>query len=952
MKKFIIFFALILLVVLSGCSKDEKYQVKFLNDDGSELKSQLVEEGKSAIPPTNPIKEGYTFKEWDKKFNIITSDLEVRAVYEINKYVVRFIDHDGSILKTEIVLHGANATTPTYPTRTGYTFKEWDKQIINVKSNLDVLATYQINKFTVTFNSNEGSIVNPISVNYNSIVNLVEPTKDGFSFDGWYTGLNVNDPKFNSNTPITSNITLYARWVEKVYTVNFVDWDGTSLYITEVKHNKSAVYLGKELSRVGYTLVGWDTDLVKVTEDTTIRAVYKPILYKLEFVENDGTIVSDLMINYEENLPLLPVPSRMGYDFIGWYNDQDLKVEFTSLTMPLNGAKLYAKWELSKYKVILDTNGGDLLDSLDITYFDELTTLPTPSRVDYIFDGWELDGELIILPYLYTLEMDLTLKARWKALSNGITYVLTDDGEATILDYTGEEKVLVLPNTINGKPITKIAAGVFRDNLFLEEITIGESVIEIGDFAFANIINLKKLTLPKTAITFGETVLNGSNIVDLVISGEAEIRLESLFGNIIPSSLQTVKIADGSLSISNLIIRSNINRVKLILQNNKLVINEREFYLSKYYEIVLPLGLEEIKMGAFEHSRIETISIPSTVKRIEKNVFLYCIKLNDITLPENLEYFEMNFKGCVKLTQVNVPTGNVIIPNDAFYDCVALESVVLPEGITTIGDYAFTNCISLQSIELPLGLISIGKAAFRGCTSLKNITIPQGVIRISEELFYGCSSLSLVNLPDDVVVIEAKAFYECTSLENIKLPNSITVIQKAAFSYCSSLVSIDLPVLIKIIDEEVFSNCASLTSILIPQTVSSIEDFAFYYCKSLNQINISNNLTKIGDFAFYNCINLTSVVLPEEVTSIESFAFANCIKLENITLSLELNSIGEYAFSDSLSLVSITIPSTVEIIEKYAFNKCPNLSIICQMPLIPSGWVSTWNPQNRPVIWD
>ena len=126
------------------------YTVIFQDWDGTTLKTEQVEQGKSATAPATPVREGYTFKGWDKDFSNVQSDLTVTAQYEQNAqdpiyYTVIFQDWDGSILKNEQVEQGKSATAPAAPVREGYTFIGWDKDFSNVQSDLTVTAQYEQN---------------------------------------------------------------------------------------------------------------------------------------------------------------------------------------------------------------------------------------------------------------------------------------------------------------------------------------------------------------------------------------------------------------------------------------------------------------------------------------------------------------------------------------------------------------------------------------------------------------------------------------------------------------------------------------------------------------------------------------------------------------------------------------------------------------------------------------
>lgn len=121
------------------------YTVTFVDWNGTTLKTQEVEEGSSATAPSNPTRQGYTFTGWDKTFTNVTSDLTVTAKYDMNTYKVTFKDYDGTTLKTQTVNYGGNATPPSDPVRDGYTFTGWDTAFDNVISDLTVTAQYTQN---------------------------------------------------------------------------------------------------------------------------------------------------------------------------------------------------------------------------------------------------------------------------------------------------------------------------------------------------------------------------------------------------------------------------------------------------------------------------------------------------------------------------------------------------------------------------------------------------------------------------------------------------------------------------------------------------------------------------------------------------------------------------------------------------------------------------------------
>ena len=119
-----------------------EFTVTFKDYDGTVLKTETVQSGGDATPPEDPVREGYDFDGWDGDYTGVTEDVTVTATYEIKTFTVTFKDLDGTTLKTQTVNWGASATAPTTPTHSGYTFTGWSRDFSNVTDNIEVVAIY------------------------------------------------------------------------------------------------------------------------------------------------------------------------------------------------------------------------------------------------------------------------------------------------------------------------------------------------------------------------------------------------------------------------------------------------------------------------------------------------------------------------------------------------------------------------------------------------------------------------------------------------------------------------------------------------------------------------------------------------------------------------------------------------------------------------------------------
>ena len=112
--------------------------VTFVDSDGTVLNKQTIGYGGSAITPVSPKKTGYTFAGWDREYENLTSSLTVRATYTKKTYTVKFIDYDGSLISTQKVKYGNNATAPDISVPAGYSFLGWDRDLKSVTDNMTV----------------------------------------------------------------------------------------------------------------------------------------------------------------------------------------------------------------------------------------------------------------------------------------------------------------------------------------------------------------------------------------------------------------------------------------------------------------------------------------------------------------------------------------------------------------------------------------------------------------------------------------------------------------------------------------------------------------------------------------------------------------------------------------------------------------------------------------------
>ena len=307
-----------------------------------------------------------------------------------------------------------SSMTVTYPGSK----KQWDS--ITGKDEL-LNIPLVCNKLEATFDPDNGepTVTKFIDNDKNSkFTELVpEPTKENYTFAGWYNG----NEKFDFTTVPTGDVTLTAKWTANDYYVSFVTEHGDPPTSQNVKYNRTANDPGK-LSEDGYTFIGWYTDdtydtefdfTQPITGNTTVYAKWTAKDYEVSFITEHGKTPTSQNVPYNEPATDPGELTAEGYTFIGWYADEAHKTKFDFSTPITGDTKVYAKWEKNA-PVLPDTYALNVsgafvyVDGVDVTAPAGDTSLPLEKDVSVrlvadpdrmpsgmVFDRWTiLNGAL------------------------------------------------------------------------------------------------------------------------------------------------------------------------------------------------------------------------------------------------------------------------------------------------------------------------------------------------------------------------------------------------------------------------------------------------------------------------------------------------------------------------------------------------------------------------------
>ena len=206
-------------ITLYAYWKLKEFDVNFYVNDEL-VDTQKVKYGEDATAPTVDALTKYDFKAWDKEFTNVKNNLVVNAVLEIKKFTVKFMK-DSTVVKTEEVEYGKAATAPEAPSKTGYDFKEWDKEFSNITADLTVNAVFTAKTLNIKYYDGATELdLSPKSITYGEAFDCPDFSAEGFVFAGWFTD-SAFQLKYNPGEEVSSDLNLYALLIK-------IDYNGGS----------------------------------------------------------------------------------------------------------------------------------------------------------------------------------------------------------------------------------------------------------------------------------------------------------------------------------------------------------------------------------------------------------------------------------------------------------------------------------------------------------------------------------------------------------------------------------------------------------------------------------------------------------------------------------------------------------------------------------------------------
>jgi len=371
----------------------------------------------------------------------------------------------------------------------------------------------------------------------------------------------------------------------------------------------------------------------------------------------------------------------------------------------------------------------------------------------------------------------------------GLTSVTIPDGVRVIgpmafSDCTGLTSVTI-PDGV--RVIDKAA---FSGCSGLTDLALPDSVREIGPMAFSGCTALASITVPANVSIIGNNAFR--DVPHIYCSGA--LVAADFWGADDAEYVQGRKFFCGRPGKDTLSWHM-VDDTLYIEGQGRLRCSRYNWNKDDVRHVIIAPGCTAIADFVFQnHSNLESVVLPDTLRTIGERAFSGCAKLRDVNIPDSvIGIGKGTFSGCRNLEKVHLPKNLTQIHTDTFYKCVSLENVQIPDCVHYIGSHAFYRVKSVNNLPLNLGnwgtktlgyskrRYGLGVGAFDSAGLPAHIEIPAMVYIIPEGAFADCKSLVSVKFPRYVAEIGQNAFFGCSQLECLEIPKTVREIGGYAF---------------------------------------------------------------------------------------------------------------------------------------------------------------------------
>ena len=700
--------------------------------------------------------------------------------------------------------------------------------------------------------------------------------------------------------------------------------------------------------------------------------------HSINYIVNGGTIDADAPKTFvSSNLPItLPVPTRAGYEFGGWFLSSDFSGA-AQTTIPAgtdSNVYVYAKW-IKTYNITYHLGGGENAESNPQT-FNEKTlplTLATPTREGFTFAGWyqnpAYSGNQMTTIEIGT-EKNVSLWAKWNAVEYSVSYNLNGgtNNDQNITKYTILDTPVKLYNPTY--------EGFVFEGWFTKSDFSGERITYLSKDNLGDVTLYAKWSQAYT-ITYNtngglndgrnpSVFTENTETFSLYEATKLNFTFLGWFDNEALSGTPVTQITKGTKS--NVVLWAKWSSAQITVTFNpngggvspltKVVKKDGTYgelptptkagYTFNGWGFAMPLSVGANTVRQDDYTIKSGASNADTFFWVNQNYHLtignqYVVKFFAIVDPNNTWRFapqnktpEFSLKnGYNEVTFVAGDSRGFFFDDknpDPEHPFIITDVIIEAQ---TEGEVITFSTTKHVNSETQITLESSHTLFAQWTENVYTVTynLDGGTNAAGNPATFKCS-----NLPITLLDATKNGEYFAGWYLDAEFTKRVTKID------AGSLKNIELwarfsqsPLVFDLVGSSAYSVRAANTSISgnieIPQTYNGkpvvvIQNSAFKDCSSLTSILIPNSIKSIGINAFENCSNITEITIPEGVTLIGNNTFKGCVKLASASFSTSIESFGANAFAGCTSLTSIVLPKNIQEIGANAFANCSKLAAI------------------------
>ena len=489
-----------------GSTGNVTVYARWINFDpkgGSEINYEMEYSSSGLTKPEDPSKDYYDFGGWftdesfedEFDFSLPERSLTLYAKWIPTEYAITYVLDGGTNNAANPATYNVEeSVTFAAPSKVGHTFNGWystpeftSAPIEGIEAGshgaVTVYASFSINSYTISFDTNEGTSVADIEQYYGTdVTRPADPARTGYSFGGWFSDSALRTPYVFTTMP-AEDITVYAKWNVITYDIVYNLDGGTNNASNPALFNiESGAIVLREPSKRGYTFVGWFTDSAFEEQVGSIPAgsygekeffaCWEVIVYDITYNMPEGAEnPNPLTYTVESALTNFEAASFAGYTFGGFFTSESYGEQVTSFGGGAIGdVTVFAKFTPNSYVVWLDgseeassvvtfdLNGasGEAPAAQTVTESATLSYPAAPERAGYLFGGWfansACEGEAFDFSGL--IGSDVTLYAKWVPLDEGAGEIKMNGSAEVNLLGTAEKAYRFIPLASGNVSIT------------------------------------------------------------------------------------------------------------------------------------------------------------------------------------------------------------------------------------------------------------------------------------------------------------------------------------------------------------------------------------------------------------------------------------------------------------------------------------------------------------------